>query len=56
MAGNRIYLTERFGPLGLLSGLPYRNKLLSLVFLYNLKCNSSIAKIFTLVTFHLNNF
>ena len=42
------------GPLGLLSGSPYRRNLLSLVFVYILSCNSSNAKRFTLVTLHLN--
>ena len=47
-------LVSILGPLGLLSGPPYMNNLLSFVFLYNLECNSSNAKRFTLVTFHLN--
>ena len=43
------------GPLGLLSGPLYRRKLLSLVFMWTLRCNSFNAKRFIHVSFQLNN-
>ena len=43
------------GPSGLLSGPLYRRKLLSLVFMWTLRCNSFNAKIFIHVSFRLNN-
>ena len=44
-----------YGPLGLLSGPLYRRKLLSLVFMWTLRCNSFNAKRFIHVSFWLNN-
>ena len=43
------------GPLWLLSGPLYRRKLLSLVFIWTLRCNSFNAKRFIHVSFRLNN-